>query len=140
MGAIEWSDTQNDGGIKLPILKTDEDKEVFVNTITNPPAPNEALKQAQMNYSKFQEDSKEYNYISPNHYALWRDNNDVNHVLKSSLSKEEYAGFLKGNILKYQLRLGKKPSEPIERDQEKIKWYRGELDKFNAELSKVSNS
>ena len=68
-----------------------------------------------------------YDFIKPQHYKLWKDNNDVNDVIRASLTKEEYQGFIKGNILKYQLRLGKKPNEPIERDQEKIKWYQEQL-------------
>ncbi len=70
---------------------------------------------------------EDYNFIEPSHYKLWKDNNDVNDVIKSSLKKSEYIGFIKGNILKYQLRLGKKPNEPIERDKEKIKWYQEQL-------------
>jgi uncharacterized protein (DUF1778 family) len=37
------------------ILKTIEDKKIFVNAILNPPAPNNKLKEAQLNYLKFQE-------------------------------------------------------------------------------------
>lgn len=77
-----------------------------------------------------------YDFIKPQHYKLWKDNNDVNFVIKQTLTKEEYRGFLKGNILKYQLRLGKKPSEPIERDQEKIKWYQEQLNLLEQEDGK----
>lgn len=42
-------------------------------------------------------------------------------VIKKMLTPEEYNGFLKGNILKYQLRLGKKDN--IEKELEKIKDY-----------------
>lgn len=65
-------------------------------------------------------------------------NNNVNHpsyynnnsletieVIKGSLSKEEYSGFLKGNILKYISRADFK-GKTIE-DLEKAKWY---LDEF----------
>lgn len=47
-------------------------------------------------------------------------------VIKRVLTKEEYIGALKFNILKYQLRLGKKDS--IEKDQEKIQDYLRELE------------
>lgn len=35
------------------ILKSLEDKRVFVEALLNPPAPNEKLKRAQLNYLKF---------------------------------------------------------------------------------------
>jgi len=35
------------------IVKSLEDKRIFVNAILNPPAPNEKLKRAQLNYQNF---------------------------------------------------------------------------------------
>lgn len=35
------------------IVKTLEDKKIFLNAILNPPSPNEKLKRAQLNYHKF---------------------------------------------------------------------------------------
>lgn len=37
------------------ILKSIEDKKIFVKAILNPPAPNAALKKANLNYKKFTE-------------------------------------------------------------------------------------
>lgn len=37
------------------IVKTLEDKKIFLNAILNPPTPNERLKKAQLNYEKFKE-------------------------------------------------------------------------------------
>lgn len=71
-----------------------------------------------------------YDFIRPQHYSLWEDNNDTFHIIESSLTREEYIGFLKGNILKYQLRLGKKPGESIAKDQEKINYYREKYNLF----------
>ena len=48
-------------------------------------------------------------------------------VIKLALTEEEYKGFLKGNILKYQLRIGKK--DDVSREIEKIKDYQRELNK-----------
>jgi len=62
------------------------------------------------------------------HYELW-DNTQVSDIMKRSLSKEEYIGFLKGNILKYQLRLGKK--DDVQKDIAKIKDYQKELKDFD---------
>ena len=73
---------------------------------------------------------KQYDYIKPSHYKLWNDNNDGLVVLKAVLTPEQYKGFLIGNILKYQLRLGKKPNEPVEKDMAKIKFLQEELDSY----------
>jgi len=37
------------------IVKTIEDKKIFLNAIFNPPSPNEKLRKAQLNYQKFKE-------------------------------------------------------------------------------------
>lgn len=58
------------------------------------------------------------------HYELWSDFEAID-VLKNCLNLEEYVGFLKGNILKYQLRLGKK--DDVSKEIEKIKDYQNEL-------------
>ena len=42
----------------------------------------------------------------PSHYMFF-DTEAIN-IIKASLSKEEYIGYLKGNALKYRLRCGKK--------------------------------
>ena len=57
------------------------------------------------------------------HYELWPDFEALD-VMRATLSQEEYLGFLKGNILKYQLRLGKKEGEPVEKDLQKINTYK----------------
>lgn len=49
-------------------------------------------------------------------------------VLKAWLSPEEYAGFLRGNVIKYLSRAGKKAS--ASQDYEKAAWYQTELIKF----------
>lgn len=58
------------------------------------------------------------------HYNLWLDTDSID-IIKSNLTQEEYIGALKFNILKYQLRLGKK--DCIESDMEKIEDYKREL-------------
>lgn len=58
------------------------------------------------------------------HYNLWLDTDSID-IIKANLTQEEYVGALKFNILKYQLRLGKKDS--IESDMEKIEDYKREL-------------
>jgi len=58
------------------------------------------------------------------HYNLWLDADSID-IIKAFLTQEEYIGALKFNILKYQLRLGKK--DCIESDMEKIEDYKREL-------------
>lgn len=62
------------------------------------------------------ESKKDYYEVWPGVQAL--------DVIASLLEKEEFIGFLKGNILKYQLRKGNKPGEPLEKDQEKLNTYK----------------
>tara|TARA_R110000764_G_scaffold151036_3_gene238523 strand:+ start:2307 stop:2567 length:261 start_codon:yes stop_codon:yes gene_type:complete len=75
----------------------------------------------------------EYNHSTPPHYVVWDGMIDTFAIHKSILTVDEYRGFLKGNILKYKLRMGDKPSTPMERDLSKVNIYREELIKFNKE-------
>lgn len=59
------------------------------------------------------------------HYELYHALEAID-VMKAVLTPNEYIGYLKGNCLKYQLRLGKKDN--IDKDMEKIADYRRELD------------
>ena len=58
---------------------------------------------------KIENDNKAKNPNSK-HYELW-ENFEAIDVIKLVLTEEEYRGFLKGNILKYRLRAGKKNIE-----------------------------
>jgi len=58
------------------------------------------------------------------HYELYPGVEAID-VIKKMLTPEEYKGFLKGNVLKYQLRLGKKDN--VEKEIIKIKDYQREL-------------
>ena len=64
------------------------------------------------------------------HYNLWLDTDSID-IIKAFLTQEEYIGALKFNILKYQLRLGKK--DCIESDMEKIEDYKRELNSILGE-------
>ena len=61
------------------------------------------------------------------HHLLWNGFQSIQ-AIGDILTHEEYRGFLKGNILKYQLRLGKKDS--IDKDLKKIEDYTKELNKY----------
>lgn len=61
------------------------------------------------------------------HYEIWKDFEAID-VIQELLTHEEYVGFLKGNILKYQLRMSKKGGiETVIKDKEKIEDYKREL-------------
>jgi len=61
------------------------------------------------------------------HYNIW-DGFEAIDLMKKVLTKEEYIGFLKGNILKYQNRLGKK--DDVFKEIIKIKDYTAELNEM----------
>lgn len=75
---------------------------------------------------KIEEPKNSMNIEENKHHLLWEGMQSID-VMKLILSKEEYIGFLKGQIIKYQLRLGKKddPTKEIR----KIKDYTDELNK-----------
>ena len=70
------------------------------------------------------------------HHLLWKGMQSLD-VMKLSLTKEEYIGFLKGQILKYQLRLGKK--DDVAKELKKIQDYTNELNKMLDEESNNQN-
>ena len=68
------------------------------------------------------------------HYELWKDFEAID-VIKELLTHEEYIGFLKGNILKYQLRMSKKLGlDGVASDKEKIDDYTRELNSLLTNL------
>ena len=78
---------------------------------------------------KIENDNKAKNPNSK-HYELW-ENFEAIDVIKLALTDEEYKGFLKGNILKYRLRVGKKniENDNIIKDINKSIDYERELNK-----------
>lgn len=69
-----------------------------------------------------------YNPVSkPEHYMLFPDT-EVIEVIQASLTVEEYKGYLKGNVLKYRLRAGKKTD--TKQDIDKAVRYEGMLRKL----------
>lgn len=64
----------------------------------------------------------------PKHYDFF--DTKVITIIEKTLSWEEYMGFLKGNALKYRLRLGSKPNVPIYQDLKKAKWYESEYQRI----------
>ena len=64
---------------------------------------------------------------NPKHYQLEGLDVEALDIIKSSLTLEEYIGYLKGNIGKYWLRHKKKNGKE---DVEKMIYYMKELDKY----------
>jgi len=61
---------------------------------------------------------------SPSHYMLFPDMQAID-VIEAALTPEEFAGYLKGNALKYRLRAGDKG--PAEICLGKAEWYQDRL-------------
>lgn len=76
------------------------------------------------------EDNNKAKNPNSKYYELW-ENFEAIDVIKLALTDEEYKGFLKGNILKYRLRAGKKniENDNIIKDISKSIDYERELNK-----------
>ena len=61
---------------------------------------------------------------SPSHYMLFPDMEAID-VIRAALTPEEFAGYCKGNALKYRLRAGEKG--PVEKCIAKANWYQRKL-------------
>jgi hypothetical protein len=44
-------------------------------------------------------------------------------VLRATMTPEEFKGFIKGNVIKYTMRAGKKAGVPEKKDMQKAEWY-----------------
>jgi hypothetical protein len=66
----------------------------------------------------------------PSHYMLFPDMEAID-VIKAALTPEEFAGYCKGNALKYRLRAGDKG--PAEKCIAKANWYQQKLRAVTAE-------
>lgn len=65
--------------------------------------------------------------INPKHYT-WG-GLEVIEVLRAKLTREEFLGYLRGNVLKYVFRAGFKDSSKLVEDLQKAKWYLDRLEK-----------
>ena len=68
--------------------------------------------------------------VEPDHYKLWSDMKSFE-LHEKLLTKGELIGFYKGNILKYQMRVGRKKTASVESDLAKIKIYSQKLMELN---------
>ena len=63
----------------------------------------------------------------PHHYMLFADGTEAIDVIRAALTPEEFAGYCKGNVLKYRLRAGKK--DKLEQDIAKANTYADMLER-----------
>lgn len=61
---------------------------------------------------------------NPAHYMLFPGQEAID-VIRAALTPEEFAGYLKGSVLKYRLRAGEKG--PAEKCIAKANWYQAKL-------------
>ena len=65
-----------------------------------------------------------YDHIKPTHHNLDFMPVETIEAMKRVYGLEETISFCNMNIFKYKLRLGEKPTEPIDRELSKIKRYK----------------
>lgn len=79
------------------------------------------------------DNKEEYEYVEHpshyNHYYL-----EVIDILERIYGTECTAMWCEMTAMKYRLRMGTKPGEPIERDIEKERWYLNKRDELNKKL------
>lgn len=64
---------------------------------------------------------------NPKHYDTFPGQQSID-IIQAAMTPEEFAGFLKGNFLKYRLRAGEK--DALQQDIDKSNWYRNKLIEF----------
>lgn len=67
----------------------------------------------------------------PPHYADTENGIECIDAIRAALGREQFIGFLRGQVIKYQWRLGKK-GDPVE-DNDKGQWYAAKLAEVLAE-------
>lgn len=70
---------------------------------------------------------------NPPHYADTDNGIECIDAIRAALGREKFIGFLQGQVIKYQWRLGKKSDET--EDNQKAIWYANKLDEVLQERS-----
>lgn len=114
---------------KLSIAITYDD--LMDNYLPKDTALNEIIDETLKEVTKNEDKLNKVKNPNATHYEIWNGFEAID-IIKNTLSKDEYIGYLKGNILKYQLRVGKKTTdyEGISKDLEKLKDYQNELNEY----------
>lgn len=107
---------------ELQMLKElfNEDKEVVVSEYKEKPPTVEPLPAKDICFCN---SNKNKNNHYNAHYAAMAGLEPIE-VMQLVLSREEFIGFLKGNIIKYSMRAGLKRGEPTEKDLAKAQRYK----------------
>lgn len=74
---------------------------------------------------------KDYDYINPSHYR--NGSKEAWEMMVDIWGKEAFIKHCEMTALKYRMRLGLKPDQPIERDLEKALWYENKAKEIKRE-------
>ena len=89
------------------------------------------FKQKAMTDSEYEKDlAIKYDFINPDHYK--KGSKEVWKMMIDIWGKKKFRAYCEMNAFKYRMRLGEKPSQPIERDLEKAKWYENKAKELTA--------
>tara|TARA_S200002703_G_scaffold130901_1_gene118231 strand:- start:20 stop:274 length:255 start_codon:yes stop_codon:yes gene_type:complete len=84
-----------------------------------------------MTDSEYEKDlAIKYDFINPDHYK--KGSKEVWKMMIDIWGKKKFRAYCEMNAFKYRMRLGEKPSQPIERDLEKAKWYENKAKELTA--------
>lgn len=76
---------------------------------------------------------EKYDYIRPSHYQSA--GIETIEKMVRIWGKETIATWCDLTAFKYRERIGNKPSEPVERDMEKIRWYENKAKELRSQLA-----
>ena len=76
------------------------------------------------------EEQAKYNYTRPSHYK--NGDKEVWEMMIDVFGVEAFIHFCQCNVMKYRMRAGSKPNEPIERDIEKALWYENKINELTS--------
>lgn len=68
-----------------------------------------------------EDQQKGYDYINPDHYKSQE--KEVWEMMVDIWGVEKFITYCEINAFKYRMRMGRKPSQPVEQDLKKAKWY-----------------
>lgn len=71
---------------------------------------------------------KDYDYINPEHYKSCH--KETWEMMVDIWGVDRYISYCEMNAFKYRMRMGKKPTQPIERDIEKARWYEQKVEEL----------
>lgn len=76
-----------------------------------------------------------YDYINPTHYLLG--GKETFDMMVQIWGTEKAIAHCEMCAFKYQMRLGKKPGQPVERDMAKIKWYEDKAKELKETIKQI---